>query len=322
MIPGEVIISLMIIMSVGFIWLLSFHFRNDAEPVTQLSFPGTDWMNDAEITEPPVSVKKSESQTISKPETTNSSTRQESSPVIYADDSGNVLRMSDLESSSEFASYDDLSYQNLSPSASHLIMQANEHRNKDHLSEAIQLYEEAIREAPEAPLPVYNLAQTYLNMGEIEQAQYYYELADRLSPKGFYDTKTALYTLKAEQEGDLIPGTYLSYQQIEWAASREQQVTIARDLVNHQVHFAPGWKVLANLLTDLDERQEAIVEGLSYPSDIDTYGNLMVNQALLWDMQGKHQEAIELLGELIFDPNMTVGIQNIAKFALGNILHV
>jgi hypothetical protein len=92
-----------------------------------------------------------------------------------------------------------------------------------------------------------------------------------------------------------------------------------RDLVQRP-QFAPAWKELAYLADQKDERLAAIEHGLAANPDPETKGTLQINNALALNTAGDKQGAVLLLGNLILDPNWTLGTGHLAKFSLANIL--
>ena len=58
----------------------------------------------------------------------------------------------------------------------------------------------------------------------------------------------------------------------------------------------------------------ALIEsGLAADPDLDTDGMLKLNQAAIFNLKGKRDQAVSILGELIVDENTTASVCAIAK---------
>ena len=185
--------------------------------------------------------------------------------------------------------------------------------------ESIRKLEAAMDLDPTWAYPVYDLAFTYLLKGDSVKALQFYQKTDELQPKGFFTTKTALYTLEGEQAGKFPSGLYMAYMQIEWTQDANEKFQIARTITDHVPDFAPAWKELANLLDDNTQRLNVIDTGLSKDPDAETQGVLLINKAIILDDNGKKEEAKKILGDLIFSAATTTANVELAKFALKSI---
>ncbi|SFD54243.1 Tetratricopeptide repeat-containing protein [Chitinophaga sp. CF118] len=163
------------------------------------------------------------------------------------------------------------------------------------------------------------MAYTYLLKGDFDNALKFYKKTDELAPKGFFTAKTALYSLEGEQSGKFPKGLYAAYMQIEWTNDENKKLEIARMITEKVPNFAPAWKELAILSNDKKERLQAIEQGLSKQPDADTKGILIINKAVILNEDGKKEEAKQLLGNLIFSPDVTTGNIELAKFTLKSI---
>ncbi|MFW9779521.1 MAG: hypothetical protein ACFFE8_11755 [Candidatus Heimdallarchaeota archaeon] len=143
-----------------------------------------------------------------------------------------------------------------------------------------------------------------------------YEKVDDLAPKGFFTSKVALFTLKKEKKGELPQGTYLAYLQLEWIHDPEQKKEKVISLLKYLPDYPPAWKELSSMLKDVSERKKAIENGLNNNPDPETKGILLINKALILNMENKNQEAVKILGELILNSNSTLAAVELAKFAL------
>ena len=152
----------------------------------------------------------------------------------------------------------------------------------------------------------------------MENALKYYQLTDKIAPKGFYTSKTALHTLERESKGELQKGLYKSYLSLEWINNPTEKKEMIELLVDKVPSFAPIWKDYSSLLEG-KERLIAIEKGLEQNPDVETKRILLINKALVINQNGNFKEASELLTNIIFDTNSTFGNIEMAKFVLNNI---
>lgn len=105
-----------------------------------------------------------------------------------------------------------------------------------------------------------------------------------------------------------------------WIRDSRTRAEAVRDLVKRLPQFAPAWMELVFLTDQKDERLAAIENGLAANPDPETKGILQINKALTLNTEGDKQGAVLLLGNLVLDPNSTLGTETLAKFSLANIL--
>jgi len=187
-------------------------------------------------------------------------------------------------------------------------------------AKAVAAFEQASRLAPQWPYPVYDLAYTRLLEGKLEEALAGYSQVDKLEPRGFFTTKTAIWTLERERSGQFGLGTYLAYLSIESAQPESKKVEIARKLVEKFPDFAPGWKELGLAAENSDEALRCFERGLSANPDAETYGMLQINKAIRLSNAGKRDEAVTILGELALDPKSSLASAQMAKTTLANFI--
>ena len=65
---------------------------------------------------------------------------------------------------------------------------------------------------------------------------------------------------------------------------------------------------------------ELIEKALAAGPDAETYGMLMVNKAAKLNAQGKRDEAVKILGELIVSPDSTVATSAVARSLLAHMV--
>lgn len=200
-----------------------------------------------------------------------------------------------------------------------LHLEAREAGQAGNYQLAIEKLQAAMKIEPLWAYPVYDLAFTYLLMGDFDNALKYYQETDALEPKGFFTTKTAIYTLIGEKEGRFPEGLYTFYMQIEWTEEPEKKYEIAKRIVDNVPDFSPAWKELAYLQNDPEERLHSIEQGLQGNPDEETKGILLLNKAMILHEKGDSETAKKLLSELIESQETTISNSAIAKVALKSI---
>lgn len=106
-----------------------------------------------------------------------------------------------------------------------------------------------------------------------------YEQIDRLAPRGFCTSKTAVWALRQESLGRFPPGTYREYLSMDWASSPKEEARIARSLVDRHPDYAPAYIKLANLTPGSEQRLALLDAGLAADPDVETPGMLRLNPA-------------------------------------------
>ena len=166
--------------------------------------------------------------------------------------------------------------------------------------------------APEWPYPPYDLAFTYLLDGQLEQAETWYALVDKLAPRGFFTAKTSLDIIRRERRGELSPGFAKQFALIEWQPD-DRRVVLYRQITEQFPSFAPAWKELAFLLDDDHEELVAMDRGLAADPDDETYGMLILNKALVLGRVGRAPEGLQMIRDLLADPRCTQAVEAMAK---------
>lgn len=238
--------------------------------------------------------------------------------IQFTDDHGNKISKSELANATGNFNYEIYGIENVSELAKSLHAQARQFGQSGDYANAISKLEQAHKEAPNWPYPLYDLAFTYLLQDDYENALKYYQLTDNVAPKGFYTSKTALYTLEKEKSGEFQKGLYKTYLSLEWMESQAEKNQMIQLLVEKIPNFAPAWKDYSNLLEN-DERLAAINKGLEQHPDAETKGMLLINKALVTNESGDSTIATGILTNLIFNPNATNGNIELAKFVLNSI---
>jgi tetratricopeptide (TPR) repeat protein len=176
---------------------------------------------------------------------------------------------------------------------------------------ALALLGQAAKVAPDWPYPYYDMAFTYLLQGDQSNAFWHYKETDRREPKGFFTTKTALWTLEREEKGIFPKGTYLAYVSLEWAEPKKRGEMIGQMITNLPA-FAPAWKERA-LLVEGNESSALFDKALSLDPDPETRGICMLNKAATLESDGRTSEARQIVEKLLQDDSSTIGTKALAK---------
>ncbi len=242
------------------------------------------------------------------------------SRVVFRDEKGRELMEADLAGLTGSFNWELVGGDNVPEKAQELHRQGRQAGGNGDNDKALALFTQASREAPKWPYPVYDAAFTYLLKGDAEKAEEFYTTVDKMAPRGFFTAKTALDCLRREKAGDLKSGTYLLYVMLEWEKDPGRKKAILEQMVQRFPKFPAAWKDLALLQDDSNVKQEMIENGLSHAPDGETKGILLINKALTLNEQGRHAEAIRILGELALDPESTLSTQHLAKVALASLV--
>lgn len=183
---------------------------------------------------------------------------------------------------------------------------------------SLDLLKEAISKAPKWAYPHYDMAFTYLLMNDSENALKKYKEVDRLEPKGFFTTKTAIWSLEREAKGEFPPGLYLAYVMLEWEEENSKKEML-KQFTEKIPGFAPAWEKKATLTEDFSEKIGYLEKGLSLNPDAETYGMLILNKAIALNRLNRRNEAVELLKALIESDDSTKSSIGMAKEVLKTI---
>lgn len=245
-----------------------------------------------------------------------------SNEIIFEDEQGNRIMREDLASITKgHVDFSLIGREQIPFEAIELHQKARQEGQYGNYDKAVELLKQTCMMAAHWPYPSYDLAFTYLLQKDYENALKYYRLTDKLEPRGFFTCKTAIYALEGEIEGRFPEGLYVAYVKIEWMDKEQDKMEIASSITQQCPDFAPAWKELASLYDGSEKRMEAIETGLTKKPDAETLGNLLINKALVLDMEGKTQEAIAILGNLILDSEVTLANDAMSKFILTQIVN-
>jgi tetratricopeptide (TPR) repeat protein len=240
--------------------------------------------------------------------------------IVFKDDKGNQISLADLEETTGEYNWSIMDEGNIPDDARKLHQEARQHGGSGEYALGIEKLEKANELAPDWAYPLYDLAYTYLLQQDFLNALKYYKLTDEMEPRGFFTAKTARWALEREEQGEFQDGLYLAFMQIEWMESDTEKLQIAKAIVSKFPNYAPAWKVIASKSADDMERLDAIEQGFNADPDAETKGVLLINKALVLDLQSKKEEAKKILGEMIFSKETTLANIELAKFALSSII--
>lgn len=140
----------------------------------------------------------------------------ESSSIVFTDSSGKQISKEELSKSTGKFDFQIYGAEGVPEIAKQLHNQARTFGQMGDHSKAIETLLKAHELAPKWPYPLYDLAYTYLIQDDSENALKYYRLTDELAPRGFFTSKTALFTLEKEKKGEYPSGIYQLYMSLEW----------------------------------------------------------------------------------------------------------
>jgi hypothetical protein len=182
---------------------------------------------------------------------------------------------------------------------------------------ALLNFEEASKLAPGWAYPIYDTAYTLLLRDDATNALAKYREVDRLETNGFFTTKTAVWSLEREESGALPKGTYRAYLALE-SVDAKTKGELLEKLAVMAPKYPPMWKEKALASKTVSEKLQLIEKGLALEPDGETYGILMLNRAVLLNLQKKTNEAKAILNGLTMETN-TVGTRELAREVLKKI---
>ncbi len=239
--------------------------------------------------------------------------------IVYKDSEGNVLTKSELENYSGEANWEISLGKSISSKAKELHAEARKMGQQGEYDNSIELLRKASDLEPKWAYPIYDMAFTYMLKNNYEKALELYRKVDKMESRGFFTTKTAIYTLEGESSGKYPKGLYMAYLSLEWMDKKEKSELILK-LINNFPNYAAAWKELAALAGNDETAMQAIEQGLSANPDAETYGLLMINKALVLSRGGEQDKAISMLGALGTNSKSTIATVMLAKETIANLL--
>lgn len=238
--------------------------------------------------------------------------------ILYQDDKGNTLRMSDLENLSPASVREN---REMMQQAVKLQQEARRFIKQTRFDDAIKMLKASNQIEPTWAQPLYDIAYASVQKGDFITALDYYKQVDKLEPKGFFTSKTAIWALEKENIGVFHEGMYKTYLRLGKLTAEEQQGLVA-NILEEYPNYAPAWVNYAGHLKDKKERLAALEKGLASDPDIETKGVLLVNKAFAMSQLGEKDAAIKILGQLMFDENTSKTNQEMARSVIARIVNI
>jgi tetratricopeptide (TPR) repeat protein len=238
--------------------------------------------------------------------------------LIYRDVNGRELTERDLADATGKVNW-FIKGEEVSPIARDLHARGRLAGSNGNHQEALELFSQASKVAPNWPYPLYDAAYTYLLMGNSDKALAHYEAVVKMSPRGFFTSLIAVDSLRREKTGQIPGGTYKQFLMLEWVNDPAEKKKQLQAMVQKMPQFAPAWQTLAMQAENDEEQIQAIEKGLAQKTDAETKGFLLINKALILSRAGKREEARRILGDLALDPKSPLDIEQIAKATLAQV---
>jgi len=242
------------------------------------------------------------------------------SKIIFKDKLGNQITLKDLEGATGNYDWQIVSNKNIPKEANQLHQEARALGQNGDYNGTIKKLNKAYGIAPNWPYPVYDLAFTYMLKKDFENALKYYMLTDSIQPSGFFTAKTAVWCLRKEKEGEFKQGLYSAFVQLEWVQDEGVKLELLKNILEKYPTFAPAWKEYANRIENIDERLSAVKKGLNCYPDLETKGSLLIDEAIITNLKGDTEKAIDKLGRIIVNSETTISNKEMAKFVLASLV--
>ncbi|WP_224364982.1 tetratricopeptide repeat protein [Hyalangium versicolor] len=186
--------------------------------------------------------------------------------------------------------------------AMELHAQGRKQASAGQYDEALKSYQQAREEAPNWPIPLYDIGLTYLHLKDNAKALETYEQLDTQAPQGVSDSKRMLDSLRREKDGRVPPGTLGEFVEVmqlrEPAEIRQRLEALSKKAPN----FVPAWQELAMSSDKSEESERLSNKALSLEPDAETRGELLVFQATWQWRRGEKATARKQLQALLDDP--------------------
>jgi len=231
---------------------------------------------------------------------------------------GKILTKEDLKGFSGTGSWEIVSENTVSKLAMEHHQKGRALGQQGEYEKSLEFLVKASIADPKWAYPIYDMAYTNMLMNNFDRALELYQKVNKMEPRGFFTTKTAIYTLKGEKDGIFPKGLYMAYLSLEWMEPDKKAKSVF-NLVTKIPNFAPAWKEIISLPDQDEIVLPAIENGLKADPDIETYGILMINKALVLHRESKRQEALNILGQLALDEESSFATEKMAKQTLSHL---
>lgn len=242
------------------------------------------------------------------------------SDIVFKDSAtGKILTKTDLQGFSSTATWEIVSEKTVSRVAMEYHQKGRQLGQEGEYEKSIEFLTKASKVDSRWAYPLYDMAYTYMLMNDFDKALEFYQKVNVMEPRGFFTTKTAVYTLIGEKEGRFPKGLYMAYLSLELMEPEVKAESVMHLTINIP-SYAPAWKE-AIFFSDNDEEILTIIKnGLNAAPDKETYGILMINKALILHRKTKELEALDILGQLALDQRSSLGTEKMAKQTLFHLL--
>jgi len=235
--------------------------------------------------------------------------------IVLYDQSGAVLSWAKFQTYSGRLRWELQSDRPVDTHALDLLKNGRDAAMKGDYANAIDIFEEARRNAPFWEYPVYEIAWAHLLSGDDDAALEYFDRVNAMAPHGFFNSQQASACLAMERDGKVARGTYRRVVQLD-RASRSTALMVARDLTDRTPGYAAGWERVASLADDSKEALAAIARGLAANPDPFTRDSLNMRKAIVTKEQGKTADAVKMLEKMLEQPDLSMAVEAQIKIAL------
>lgn len=134
--------------------------------------------------------------------------------LIFKDKKGNIISEAEFVKGDDNYDFEFCGSFEHNPEADKLHQMGRMNGQTGNFDEAIKCFKQAHEIQPEWPYPIYDMAFSYCYKGEFDTALKLFKQVDRLVPKGYFDSKEAIYSLEGEKTGIFPTGIFMYYMQL------------------------------------------------------------------------------------------------------------
>jgi tetratricopeptide (TPR) repeat protein len=238
--------------------------------------------------------------------------------VVFTDPEGRTLAPEELPGPTGHVKWEIRDTGTVHPEAGRLHDEGRAAGEKGDHDAAIALFTEVAALDPAWPYPVYDRAFAHLFKKEFDAALGDYRRTLELAPSGFFLASTAADMLAREAAGEFPRGLYAAFAMLEHMP-KEQQLSIAEQLVQRFPTHAPAWELHAQSVEDPAARLEVIERGLGARPDPETRGSLLIQKAMALHFLGEREQALEILEPMTASIGDSLSAQSKAFLVLATI---
>lgn len=235
--------------------------------------------------------------------------------IVLYDQNGAVLSWAQFQTYNGRLRWELQSDRPVDTRALDLLKNGRDAAMKGDYANAIDLFEEAHRNAPFWEYPVYEIAWAHLLSGDSDTALRYFDRVNAMAPHGFFNSQQASACLTMERDGKVARGTYRRIVQLD-RASHDTARMVARDVTERSPDYAVGWERLSFFAKDSKDALAAVAKGLAARPDPFTRDLLLMRKAMVTKEQGKTADAIKMLEKMLDAPDLSMAVEAQIKIAL------